>query len=62
MIYYLSQEVPNEVSFKKLYLAFTQTERDAPLAQEGSDEIRKYEQLVRDQARKGTPLEIVELQ
>lgn len=39
LVYYLAQEVPGEVSFRKLYLAFTQTERDTPLAQEGSDEI-----------------------
>lgn len=39
LVYYLAQEVPGEVSFRKLYLAFTQTERDPPLAQEGSEEI-----------------------
>jgi hypothetical protein len=39
LVYYLSQEVPGEVSFRKLYLAFTQTDRDTPMAQEGSDEI-----------------------
>jgi hypothetical protein len=32
LVYYLAQEVPGEVSFRKLYLAFTQTERDTPLA------------------------------
>ena len=32
LVYYLTQEVPGEVSFRKLYLAFTQTERDLPLA------------------------------
>jgi hypothetical protein len=36
LVYYLAQEVPGEVSFRKLYLAFTQTERDGPLAQEGA--------------------------
>ncbi len=36
-------------------------EREAPLQQEGADEIRKYDQMLREQARKGTPLEIMEL-
>ena len=31
LTYYLSQEVPNEVSYKKLYLSFTLTDRDPPL-------------------------------
>jgi|APCry1669190288_1035285.scaffolds.fasta_scaffold360307_2 hypothetical protein len=31
LVVYLTQEVPNEVSFKKLYLAFTQMESEAPL-------------------------------
>lgn len=42
LVYYLYQEVPGEVSYRKLYLAFTQTERDAPLQQEGAEEIQKY--------------------
>lgn len=28
LVYYLTQEVPGEVSYKKLYLACTQTEKD----------------------------------
>ena len=61
LVYYLSQEVPGEVSFRKLYLAFTQTERDPPMAQEGSDEIQKYNQMLKDKMRTTTPLEVIEL-
>ena len=61
LVYYLTQETPGEVSFKKLELAFLQTDRDQPLTQEGADEIRKYESLIKDQARKGIPLEIMDL-
>lgn len=61
LVYYLTMEVPDEVSLKKLALAFTQTESEPPLAQEGAEEIKKYETLIKEQARKGTPLEIVEL-
>lgn len=32
LVYYLAQEVPGEISFKKLYLAFTQTKTDPPLS------------------------------
>lgn len=32
-----------------------------PLTQEGTEEIRKYELLIRDQAKKGVPIEVVEL-
>lgn len=38
----------------------TQVESDVPLAQEGAEGIRKYENMIKDQARRGTPLEIVE--
>ncbi len=61
LVYYLAQEVPGEVSFKKLYLAFTQTDRDIPLAQEGADEIQRYNSMLRDQVRRSTPMEVVEL-
>ncbi len=51
LVYYLTQEVPGEVSYRKLYLAFTQTEKDVPLAQEGSDDIQRYNQMLRDKMR-----------
>jgi len=31
LTYYLSQEVPNEISYKKLYMACTLTSTDQPL-------------------------------
>ena len=60
LVYYLAQEVPNEVSFKKLYLAFTLTERDPPLKQEGADELVNYQKKLTERMKGGVPLEVVE--
>lgn len=53
--------MPNEISFKKMYLAFTLGERDHPLKQEGADELMNYKKKVTEQMNKqGTPLEILD--
>lgn len=57
----MTQEVPNEISFRKLYLAFTLTERDPPLKQEGADEFRNYQKKVTERLKGGVPLEIIDL-
>ena len=43
-----------------MYLAFTLTERDPPLKQEGAEEIRKYEKKVTEKLKAGVPLEILD--
>lgn len=60
-MYYLTQGQPGCVSLAKLEQAMTLTERDPPLPQEGAEEIKRYEDTLRNQAKKGTPLEIIEL-
>jgi len=61
LTYYLTQEVPNEISFKKLYLAFTLTERDPPLKQEGADELMSYQKKLTERMKAGVPLEVLDL-
>jgi hypothetical protein len=60
LCYYLCQEVPNEISYKKMYLAFTLTERDPPLRQEGADELMNYQKKLTEKMKTGVPLEIVD--
>lgn len=52
--------MPNEVSFKKMYLAFTLTEKDPPLKQEGADELVNYQKKLTERMKHGVPLEVVE--
>ncbi len=61
LVAYLTRGLPGHVSYEKLYLAFTLTESEAPLTQDGAEEIKRYETGIREQAKKGVPLEILDL-
>jgi hypothetical protein len=61
LVAYLTRGSPGNVSYEKLYLAFTLSESESPLQQDGADEIKRYETTIRDQAKKGIPLEVVDL-
>lgn len=47
LIYYLQEEVPSEISFNKLYKAFTALDKDPPLKQYGIEQIKQYEEKLK---------------
>ncbi len=42
IVAYLAEEVPTQISYRKLELALTQSERDQPLRPAGADEADAY--------------------
>ena len=43
IVAYLAEEVPNQISVKKLNLALTYGESDPPMNQHGADELKSYQ-------------------
>jgi len=47
LVAYLAEEIPGQISFRKLTLAMTQQKGEPPLKQEGASERAEYEQKLR---------------
>lgn len=56
LVSYLAEDVPDQISYRKLQLALSREERDAPLQQAGAQEIKEYQAGLREGLlKKGAP-------
>lgn len=52
LVHYLARDVPTAVNIDKLYIAFQQNPNDPPLQQDGVEELKKRQDLVKAQVSK----------
>ena len=51
LVLYLQEEVPNQISYRKLTLAMTQSYNEPPLTQHGAEELKQYKNTLKRQLK-----------